>query len=220
MARKTKKDAAVTRESILIAALDLFTEKGYSRATLVDIAKNIGMTRGAVYWHFENKQALLAALISHICEQKEQLVHSQIPEIHTVSDLRHAYVMHARLVADNPVIQKFEFFMGFQMEWSAELLTETHKELNEIRKNPMEEFRSFFDLPEIKSRLRDGTNRDHLALALVSCWVGACKLYMGNIYGIEFGHEPRSGEGALAETIGRGFDLIMQGVLKEESGDE
>jgi TetR/AcrR family acrAB operon transcriptional repressor len=220
MARKTKEEAAVTRESILMAALDLFTEKGYSSTTLVDIAKRIGMTRGAVYWHFENKQALLTALIGHICERKENRVYSEIPEIHSVNDLRYAYVTHARLVVDDPIFRKFEFFMGFQMEWSAELLTETDKELNQIRKSPMEEFRSYFEVPEIKNRLRAETNVDQLALTLVSCWVGACKLYMGNIYGVEFGHDPGSGQGVLAETVGRGFDFVMNGVLKEESGNE
>lgn len=218
MARKTKEEANATRESVLMAALDLFAEKGYSRTTLVDIAKRIGMTRGAVYWHFENKQDLLAALIGYICEVKERLIYSKIPEIHSVADLRHAYVMHARLVVEDPVIRKFEFFLGFQMEWSAELLSETHRELNRIRKSPMEEFRSFFDLPDIKNRLRPDTDLDELALTLVSCWVGACKLYMGNLYGIDFGHG--AGEGALAEMIGRGFDFVMKGVLKEESGDE
>jgi TetR/AcrR family transcriptional regulator, acrAB operon repressor len=186
----------------------------------VDIAKKIKMTRGAVYWHFENKQALLAALISHICELKESLVHAKIPEIHTLEDIRHAYVTHAQLVSEDPMFRKFEFFMSFQMEWSDELLTETDKELNAIRKNPMEEFRSYFDIPAVMSRFQPGTDLDQLALMLVSIWVGACKLYMGNVYGIDFGHGEESKEGLLAETIGQGFDLILSAVLKEESGDE
>ena len=57
MARKTKEEAAETRTNVLMAALDLFAEKGYSRTTLGGIAKRIGMTRGAVYWHFDNKEA-------------------------------------------------------------------------------------------------------------------------------------------------------------------
>jgi len=220
MARKTKEEAAVTRERVLMAALDLFAEKGYSRTTLIDIAKKIKMTRGAVYWHFENKQALLTALINHICERKENLVHEKIPEIHTLEDVRHAYVTHAQLVSEDPTFRKFEFFMSFQMEWSAELLTETDKELNAIRKSPMEEFRSFFDIPEISERFKSETDFDQLALALASFWVGACKLYMGNLYGVDFGHDPEPGQGVLADTIGRGFDLVMKGVLKEEGSNE
>lgn len=54
MPRRTKEEAEATRESVLRAALDLFSEKGYSRTTLNDIAKRIGMSRGAVYWHFVN----------------------------------------------------------------------------------------------------------------------------------------------------------------------
>ncbi len=101
MARKTKEEAQATRESVLIAALDLFSEKGFSRTTFSDIAKRIGMTRGAVYWHFDNKSALLAALIDYVHERKKQLVGIWIPDIRTMDDLRLAFVSHARMVAED-----------------------------------------------------------------------------------------------------------------------
>lgn len=46
MARRTNEQAQQTRENILRGALDVFSEKGFSRSTLSDIAKRIGMTRG------------------------------------------------------------------------------------------------------------------------------------------------------------------------------
>ncbi|MBU4603719.1 MAG: TetR family transcriptional regulator, partial [Proteobacteria bacterium] len=54
MARKTNEQAQETRRKILAGALNVFSEKGFSRSTLGDIAKRIGMTRGAVYWHFKD----------------------------------------------------------------------------------------------------------------------------------------------------------------------
>ena len=56
MARRTNEQAQQTREKILEGALNVFSEKGFSRSTLGDIAKRIGMTRGAVYWHFKDKR--------------------------------------------------------------------------------------------------------------------------------------------------------------------
>jgi len=66
MGRKTKDEAAKTRESILEAAVEVFIEKGVSRTSLQDIAKTCGVTRGAVYHHFENKSALLWELLESV----------------------------------------------------------------------------------------------------------------------------------------------------------
>jgi len=62
MARKTKEEAQKTREAIIDAAVEMFSAQGVSRTTLLDIARQAGVTRGAVYWHFKNKEDLLGAL--------------------------------------------------------------------------------------------------------------------------------------------------------------
>lgn len=62
MVRKTKEEAEQTRNQILDAAERVFYEKGVSRTTLTDIADEAGVTRGAIYWHFENKSELFNAM--------------------------------------------------------------------------------------------------------------------------------------------------------------
>ncbi|MFC4727383.1 TetR family transcriptional regulator [Coralloluteibacterium thermophilus] len=62
MARRTKEDAAQTREAILDAAVQVFHEKGVSRSSLEEIARRAGVTRGAVYWHFAHKRDVLQAM--------------------------------------------------------------------------------------------------------------------------------------------------------------
>jgi AcrR family transcriptional regulator len=61
--RRTKEDAALTRENLLDAALVSFHEKGYLATTLDDIARRAGITRGAIAWHFGSKAELLNAVI-------------------------------------------------------------------------------------------------------------------------------------------------------------
>lgn len=63
MARRTKEEAAATRDSILDAAEKLFVEQGVSRTTLQHIATEAGVTRGAIYWHFDDKSALFNAMM-------------------------------------------------------------------------------------------------------------------------------------------------------------
>lgn len=61
--RRTKKDAAITREHLLDAALRCFSTMGYSATTLDDIAKQAETTRGAIHWHFGNKAELFNTLV-------------------------------------------------------------------------------------------------------------------------------------------------------------
>ena len=62
MARKTKAEAEQTRRQIIDAARCVFHECGVSRTTMEKVAHVAGVSRGAVYWHFENKAALFFAM--------------------------------------------------------------------------------------------------------------------------------------------------------------
>ncbi|WP_432262042.1 TetR/AcrR family transcriptional regulator [Cupriavidus sp. TMH.W2] len=64
MARHTREDAAVTRARILASAQQLIRHRGLHCVTVDDVARAIGMTRGAVYGHFRSRTELLEALLS------------------------------------------------------------------------------------------------------------------------------------------------------------
>jgi AcrR family transcriptional regulator len=51
-----------TRDRILDIALDLFTEQGYDGTSLREIADQLGVTKAALYYHFESKDDILLAL--------------------------------------------------------------------------------------------------------------------------------------------------------------
>ncbi len=53
-------------ERILDAALQVFTRKGYHQAAVDDIATESGTSKGGVYFHFPNKQAIFLALLDHM----------------------------------------------------------------------------------------------------------------------------------------------------------
>jgi AcrR family transcriptional regulator len=61
--RRTKEEAADTRERLLEAALASFHRKGYAATTLDDIARQAEITRGAIQWHFGSKAELYNTLI-------------------------------------------------------------------------------------------------------------------------------------------------------------
>jgi AcrR family transcriptional regulator len=61
-------EAASTKERILDAALDLFTEKGFDGTSLREIAERLGVTKAALYYHFASKDDILMALHMRIHE--------------------------------------------------------------------------------------------------------------------------------------------------------
>lgn len=63
--RKTKEEMLVTRERILKAGFDCFYNNGYEQTSLAAIAQAAGVTRGAIYWHFEDKKALFRAVVDY-----------------------------------------------------------------------------------------------------------------------------------------------------------
>jgi AcrR family transcriptional regulator len=52
-----------TRKQILDASLSLFSQQGFARTTVRDIARKAGITDAAIYYHFESKRELLEALV-------------------------------------------------------------------------------------------------------------------------------------------------------------
>ena len=77
-----------TRQKILDAALLLFTEKGYDKATMRQIAVQAAMAPGSIYHHFPTKEHIVQAFYDVIHEEHAQAC---------VSILRHEIKLEHRL---------------------------------------------------------------------------------------------------------------------------
>jgi AcrR family transcriptional regulator len=52
-----------SRGKLLRAAARRFAERGYSATSVDDVCRDAGVVKSAVYWHFESKEGLLAAVL-------------------------------------------------------------------------------------------------------------------------------------------------------------
>src|SRR5690606_31783365 len=50
------------------AAIRVLAQKGYARTSLLDIAREAGMSKGAVHYHFPSKEALLTVVLETACD--------------------------------------------------------------------------------------------------------------------------------------------------------
>jgi AcrR family transcriptional regulator len=62
------------RDEILRRTAHLFLERGFEITSLIDVADAIGISKAGLYYHFESKQELLAAIISYAQEIHEDEV--------------------------------------------------------------------------------------------------------------------------------------------------
>lgn len=73
--------AARRREQLLDAAMRCFARDGYRRTTVRSIAREAGVTTGAIYAHFEGKEALLTALAKRFEDQRAEAFEAPPPRV-------------------------------------------------------------------------------------------------------------------------------------------
>jgi TetR/AcrR family acrAB operon transcriptional repressor len=147
MARRTKEEAAATRDSILDAAEKLFVEQGVSRTTLQHIATAAGVTRGAIYWHFDDKGALFNAMMERaiLPLEAEMQVLDQVESDDPLVDLRnHMLAVLDRTVNDPGARRVFEI---------ATLKVEFVGEMNAVRQRRQDNLANWKSRAERRIRL-------------------------------------------------------------------
>jgi TetR/AcrR family acrAB operon transcriptional repressor len=123
MARRTKEEAAATRDSILDAAEKLFVEQGVSRTTLQHIATAAGVTRGAIYWHFDDKGALFNAMMERVTLPFECALSGlgKSDAATVLSDVRQFFVEIFRVTETNPQARRVLEIASLKVEFVSEM---------------------------------------------------------------------------------------------------
>jgi len=136
MSKKTpQKNQSI--DKIEAAAIKLFARGGYSNTSLESIAEEAGFTKGAIYYHFKTKEALLLHVINSITERSIVKAAAQLRNL------------------DATAIEKLETLTSLQARWAAErpedlvilILTsiEFQKDIDAVVKSAIQNFYSIFE---------------------------------------------------------------------------
>ncbi len=66
------KKSEISSGHIVKAAMRVLAQKGYARTSLLDIANEAGMSKGAVHYHFPTKEALIKVVLETACDAVAQ----------------------------------------------------------------------------------------------------------------------------------------------------
>ncbi len=191
----------MTREMIMKAALDLFIERGYDRTTLDDIARAVGLSKGAVYWHFENKQALLSKLILTVVERHDKETKEKMEKPASPEKLVENLIYHANITLTRDEDRKF-FLMMTRLDWASPEMSEIKDELVQLDVDIISTLRKYLVKFKEVGMIKPDVNVEEIAMVLASIWMGLLK---GRLCGNSFN---------LEHTLRTGLNLVFQGIVK------
>ncbi|MDQ7908958.1 TetR/AcrR family transcriptional regulator [Phytohabitans sp. ZYX-F-186] len=71
---KVSESTGDTRSRIQAVALELFTEEGYEKTSLREIAERLGVTKAALYYHFKSKDEIVNSFVQDRIDIMDRLV--------------------------------------------------------------------------------------------------------------------------------------------------
>lgn len=179
MARRAKQDAEKTRTRILASALALFAKKGYEHTTFTDVAARLKMTKGAVYWHFETKQALLLALLDEMLAKFRRQTERLLPPGETsfeglafpvVADMM---VRNAVQIVSDAKGTAFFLLVHEQVQWADVSMADVRSELMRNKRfGPWAAFKTAVENEMRAGRVREDVDPVQVASVCVAIFDG------------------------------------------------
>lgn len=177
--KKTKTEAQQTRQQLLDAALEVFWREGVTRASLQQIAAEAGLTRGALYWHFKNKEELFETLLA----QKNQPFDQRLNEAalrksgDVLTYLRQSFLELFRILESDVAQRKLCEVMHLKCERTAanQIITETAMRYQRLMRSQaitaLELSRSQGTLPEKTDMELASIYLESTLIGLVYTWI-------------------------------------------------
>ena len=198
--RRTKEEALATRNLILQTALDSFSTHGYALTTFAGIAERINMTKGAIFWHFDSKEHLLAEVIAWMHGQYAPL--EGVDEAASLEEVKQFFMNWSQTVLENENHRRFLHFIMSRVEWSQALKEKLCKHLDGLMvRDP------FLLLESCLSRLQaEGKVDSSLSAKAMAV------LFSITFFGVHREAQLRFREIDVQETLSHGLDFIIQGI--------
>ncbi len=213
MARRAKQDAEKTRTRILASALALFARKGYEHTTFTDVAARLKMTKGAVYWHFESKQALLLALVDEMLAKFHRQISELLPPGETsfeglsfpvVADMM---VRNAVQTVGDAKGTAFFLLIHEQIKWADASMAKVRDDLlRNPRFGPWAAFRTAVENDVRARRAKSDADAVQVATVCLAMWDGLVHARIAGVLQCD-----------LEDTLKKSYDAVWAAIRMAEA---
>ena len=208
MARRTKEEAEKTRKRIMASALSLFAKRGYDRTTFNDIAARLGLTKGAVYWHFESKEKLLFTLLDEMLKKFRRQISGLLPpgeegfgslSFPVVADMM---VRNATQIVGDAKGTAYFLLIHERMKWADASMASVREDLmRNPRFGPWAAFRTAIENDIRAGRVRQGVDPVQVASVCVAIWDGLVHARIAKVLLCD-----------LEDTLKKSYDAVWAAV--------
>ena len=204
MARRTKAEAESTRAAILDAAEVLFYQHGVSRTTLEKIAAAAQVTRGAIYWHFQNKADLFNAMLERVRLPFQHLLEALDNNItdEPFEQIRQLYISGLQLIAGSEQHHRVLTIVFHRCEYIDELNPAVNAQ-DQLDEQAVTVLQRAFERAAAAGSLRDGVSPRLAAMSM--------HMYVGGIIS-HFLLKPQQCD--LRQHAPALIDTMLQGLKK------
>lgn len=120
--RRTKEEADITRQRLLLAALNVFSRQGYDATRLEDIAAEAEVTRGAIYHHFGGKAELYNEMVMEFTQRVMPVINEAVEQGGgTLDKLRRLFVSTLSYIEEDAIYRAVNELVLFKTSVSPEL---------------------------------------------------------------------------------------------------
>lgn len=180
MAKKTKADALKTRQHLIETAIVQFALRGVSNTTLNDIADAARVTRGAIYWHFENKTQLFNEMwaqqpaLRELIQDKLQVHDAESP----LEQLREQLIVGLQYIAEIPRQQALLQILFHKCEFNEEMISE--QEIREKMGFNLHTLRQTLQKSMAKGEIANQLDLDVMVIVIYGAFSGIVKNWLIN----------------------------------------
>ncbi|EGO8190911.1 acrEF/envCD operon transcriptional regulator [Escherichia fergusonii] len=180
MAKKTKADALKTRQHLIETAIVQFALRGVSNTTLNDIADAARVTRGAIYWHFENKTQLFNEVwaqqpaLRELIQDKLLVHDAESP----LEQLREQLIVGLQYIAEIPRQQALLQILFHKCEFNEEMISE--QEIREKMGFNLHTLRQALQKSMAKGEIANQLDLDVMVIVIYGAFSGIVKNWLIN----------------------------------------
>jgi AcrR family transcriptional regulator len=153
------------KRKIIQAAIDVIAERGFALTTIDEIATRLGVSKGAVYWYFPNKDALVKEVYKYI-EEDFQRVHYK--KYYNQSINKYLQILFNKFSSNDYKLRR----VFFEMVALAQRSTIEKNSLSKFLMDFVQTIKEIIEIEQKNHQLDDEIDPETFAFLIVSQYLG------------------------------------------------